>query len=65
MKKRRIFILTSGLILLSAICVFALGFKNCPIDGSSMMWTGRTEVEMGKMLKEYKCPMGHVSWVVE
>lgn len=37
----------------------------CPIDNMSMIFTGKTRVEMGKMLYEYKCPTGHVTWIVQ
>lgn len=37
----------------------------CPLDNMSMYFTGKTRTEMGKMLYEYKCPSGHVTWVVQ
>lgn len=36
--------------------------NGCQYDGSTMMWTGKTKTEWGKLLKEYKCPAGHVEW---
>jgi len=41
----------------------AYAFMSCPIDGSSMFFTGKTTTEMGKLLKEYKCASGHTTWV--
>ena len=37
----------------------------CPIDKMSMYFTGKTTVEMGKLLQEYKCGAGHTTWVVK
>ena len=37
----------------------------CPIDGSGMYFTGKTKTVSGKLLYEYKCPQGHISWVVQ
>ena len=34
----------------------------CPICGMNMYFTGNTKVEFGKLLKEYKCPVGHIYW---
>ena len=34
----------------------------CPICNGTMMWTGKTKTEWGKLLKEYKCPVGHIEW---
>ena len=36
--------------------------NGCQYDGSAMMWTGKTKTEWGKLLKEYKCPAGHIEW---
>ena len=33
----------------------------CPVCGSSVIWTGETKIEWGKMFKIYKCPAGHES----
>lgn len=51
-----------------AISFSALAFAGdvtCPIDNSSMYFTGETRVEMGKLLKKYRCPMGHTAWIVD
>lgn len=37
----------------------------CPIDNTGMIFTGKTRVEMGKLLHEYRCPVGHTTWVVQ
>ena len=55
-------------IAATLVCVAAGAFAvsaTCPIDNLSMMWTGKTRVEMGKMLYEVKCVQGHTSWVVQ
>lgn len=39
---------------------FSIGPK-CPVCGSSVIWTGETYVEWGKLFKVYKCPAGHTS----
>jgi hypothetical protein len=63
--KTKITLSVAGLaLMLTTAVVFAFGME-CPIDGNTMMWTGKTRFEYGKMLKEYRCPAGHVSWVVE
>jgi hypothetical protein len=36
---------------------------SCQYDGSSMYFTGKTKTEWGKLLKEYKCPTGHIVWM--
>lgn len=53
------------LVALAAIGAIAFGGVRCPIDNMDMYFTGRTGFEMGKMLQEYKCPMGHTTWVVQ
>jgi hypothetical protein len=49
---------------LAVIAAIAFGQPRCPIDDSSMAWTGRVEYELAKTLKEYKCLYGHRMWVV-
>jgi hypothetical protein len=44
---------------------FAYAAVNCPIENFSMYFTGKTRTEMGKLLYEYKCPNGHVTWIVQ
>ena len=36
---------------------------SCQFDGSQMIFTGKTKVEWGKLLKEHKCPSGHIAWI--
>lgn len=36
--------------------------NGCQYDGNAMIWTGKTKIEWGKLLKEYKCPIGHIEW---
>jgi hypothetical protein len=35
----------------------------CQYDSNSLMWTGKTKTEYGKILKEYKCVTGHIYWL--
>ena len=45
--------------------VFALGLMfaaTCPVDDKAGYFTGNTKVVSGVLMKEYKCPMGHVYW---
>jgi len=35
---------------------------SCQYDGSSMYFTGNTKIEWGKLLKEFKCHAGHITW---
>jgi hypothetical protein len=35
------------------------GTVRCPICNGSMYFTGRTELEWGRLLKIYRCPSGH------
>lgn len=51
--------------LLFAATLALASDHTCPIDNHSMYFTGNTRVEMGKMLKEYKCAAGHTMWVVQ
>lgn len=59
--KSKIVIAALGLAFVTA----AYASYSCPIDNSGMYWTGQTRAEMGKLLYEYKCPSGHVSWIVQ
>lgn len=56
--------LIPALLLLSAIAVYAFGVS-CPLCNASMIWTGQTQFEYGKMLKQYRCPAGHTFWMVD
>ena len=51
-------------VLLASFAALAQTIS-CPIDGLMMYFTGETRVEMGKMLYKYRCPQGHVTWVVQ
>jgi len=44
--------------------IFAFGVY-CPVCNGYMTWTGKTQIEWGKMLKEYKCLNNHCSWIVQ
>lgn len=52
------------LVLTVAIAAYAQSVT-CPIDRMSMYFTGNTQVEMGKLLYEYKCPNDHITWIVK
>ena len=58
----KLYALVVGVVIAGA-CYAAVVI--CPIDNSTMYFTGKTTTEMGKMLWEYKCPSGHKSWVVQ
>ena len=35
----------------------------CPSDNSPMYFTGQVTTEFGKLLKLYRCPLGHEYWI--
>ena len=39
--------------------------RKCPICNGTMMWSGETDVEWGKLTYKMTCPVGHVSWEVD
>jgi hypothetical protein len=51
------------LLILTTIAVYAFG-KQCPLCNSGMIWTGKTQYEWGKAIKQYRCPAGHTFWMV-
>ncbi len=38
--------------------------EGCPSCGMSMIWTGETKTEWGKLLNLYRCPANHYYWIV-
>lgn len=62
MLKRKLMLAVAGVCIVGAAIAQSV---KCPIDNFSMTFTGRTKVEMGKMLYEYRCASGHVTWVVQ
>jgi hypothetical protein len=54
-----------ALFLVAAGVLFAFSV-DCPIDGSSSIWTGKTVVDQAtaKLLYEHKCVRGHVFWAL-
>jgi hypothetical protein len=52
-----------GLVCGTAAAIAPL--VKCPVDGLIMGWTGMSRAESGKILREHKCPNGHVSWIVQ
>lgn len=49
----------------AVIAAAAYAAVSCPIDNGGMYFTGSTKTVGGKLLKEYKCPQGHTTWVVD
>lgn len=45
----------------SGAALGAIG-HSCPSCNMSMYFTGGTQVEWGKLMKQYRCPVGHVYW---
>lgn len=44
----------------------AYGTVTCPLHDMEMWATGRIQFSSwGKQMSEYRCPMGHTSWIVE
>lgn len=60
--KRSLGVLALGVLLIGSVLAQTV---TCPIDKLSMMFTGTTKVEMGKMLYEHRCANGHTTWVVK
>lgn len=54
------------LVLLSLLALPALAADTprCPIDELHMWFTGETKTDSGKLLMKYKCPKGHLVWVI-
>jgi len=56
----------AGLVLASvAVATLVPMSGPCPIDGGSTYFTGQTKVVSGKLLYQYRCPQGHINWVVK
>jgi hypothetical protein len=62
--KKKTFVLAFVILMIATVTAFAATYR-CKYDNSTMTWTGNTKVEWGKLTKEYKCPVGHTSWIVE
>jgi len=60
--KKKIILIAVILLLLVVIVTIAYAALKCPICGLSMYWTGKTDVEWGKLMYQYRCPAGHVYW---
>ena len=50
--------------MLLAVTAWATSLR-CNIDESTLMWTGRTRIEWGKMLYEHKCLQNHYFWLTQ
>jgi hypothetical protein len=48
-----------GSTVLIASSAYAM---NCPVDRSSMYFTGNVQIMSGVLMKEYRCPQGHTAW---
>ena len=57
-------ILIIVIVMIVSVIVFAQTYR-CQYDNNSMIWTGKTKTEYGKLTKEYRCPAGHFYWVVD
>lgn len=55
---------TLGLVAIAVTSLALAADVKCALDNNSMYFTGKTKTEMGKLLQEHKCPLGHVVWVV-
>jgi hypothetical protein len=66
-KAKRIYLAIFAALAVASVAVATLTPMSnpCPIDGSGMYFTGKTKTVSGKLLYEYKCPQGHISWVVQ
>ena len=51
------------LALFAAVALWAAATLTCPLDDSSMMWSGQVKYENGHEFKQYHCLQGHVYWV--
>ena len=49
-------------VLFWLLCGSLAYSQDCPSCGFSMMWTGKTQIEWGKILRLYKCTAGHLYW---
>jgi hypothetical protein len=61
--KKRIAIVAAVVVVGMGLAAWAASFK-CAIDDQWMNATGKSRMESGKILYEYKCAQGHVLWVV-
>lgn len=48
-----------------AALAYAAGTYYCQLDNTAMYFTGKSRTEYGKLLYQYKCPNGHIAWVVQ
>jgi hypothetical protein len=39
--------------------------KICQYDNLPLLWTGKTDIEWGKLVKEYECAAGHTYWLTD
>ena len=57
--------MTATIAALLFVAVAVAADVTCPIDDFAMYFTGKTKVVSGKMLLQYRCPSGHITWVVQ
>ena len=51
------------MMTLAAFAVLMFAEPKCPVDDNSGYFTGTTRSVSGVLMKEYKCPQGHIYWV--
>jgi hypothetical protein len=61
--KTRAKVLIGAIAIMFASSVYAA--VTCPIDNFDMYFTGKSKTEMGKLLYQYKCASGHITWFVQ
>jgi hypothetical protein len=47
-------VIAAGLLLAQIV--------KCAVDGQNCYFTGKTQVVSGVLMKEYRCPQGHLNW---
>ena len=61
--KKIIFLLSA---LISTLLIYgAPPSHRCPLCSGTMIWTGDTKTEWGKLVYKMRCPSNHVSWEVD
>ena len=46
----------------AGIILAQLNVVKCPVDGLMCVFTGKSESVSGVLMKQYRCPQGHISW---
>jgi transposase-like protein len=53
----------SGIIFFLLISLNSFGQEKCPSCNSSMIFTGESKTENGRLFYNYKCPSSHTWWI--